>query len=113
MNIDSYIKLAAFTAESKKDRRTFRIGAVAVRNDGTVVRACNGPSIIPCSSAHAEVRLSRKLDKGAVVFVARIRSNGMFGMAKPCYMCECILKSKGVRTVYYTDSDNNILRLDY
>jgi tRNA(Arg) A34 adenosine deaminase TadA len=102
---DDMLSLAAGTALRKDDRRSFRLGAVGIRNDGTIVSAANGPSPYPCAQVHAEVRLSQKLTPGSTVWVARIRHDGTLGMARPCPTCERRLKSAGVHRVVYTISD--------
>ncbi len=102
----SYLKIAGEMASSKEDPRSFLLGAVGIRKDGTIVKSMNAPSTQPMRCAHAEARLSRKLDYGAVVYVARVRlSNGSFGLAKPCHNCMKALSSKRVAKIYYTISD--------
>lgn len=102
---DEMLFLAAGTALRKDDRRSFRLGAVGVRNDGTLVASTNGPSPYPCADVHAEARLTQKLTPGSTVWVARIRHDGSMGMAKPCPACERRLRSAGVRKVVYSISD--------
>lgn len=101
--IYNLFEIAGETAMSKDDRRSFVLGAVAIRNDGAMVKALNGPTEAPNRSTHAEYRVSRKMDQGAVVYVARIRlCNYEFGMSRPCPSCMKVLKSKKVRKIYYT-----------
>lgn len=101
--IFNYFQIAAMTARSKADERTFFLGAVGIRKDGAMVKALNGPTQIPNRLAHAEARLCRKLDVGSVVYVARVSvSTGQFAISKPCNSCVKIMKSKGVKKVYYT-----------
>lgn len=114
MTRDMLIDIAKGAATSKNDHRNFMIGAAAIRNDGTVVRSCNGPVIMfsethkTFPAAHAEARLARKLDKGSVVFVCRVRTNGEFAMAKPCPDCMRALAARGVKRVYYTVDNDKI-----
>lgn len=114
MTRDMLIDIAKEAATCKNDHRNFMIGAAAIRSDGTVVRSYNGPVIMYSEThktfpqAHAEARLSRKLDKGSVVFVCRVRTNGEFAMAKPCPDCMRALAARGVKKVYYTVDDNRI-----
>ncbi len=90
------------------------IGAVGIRGDGAIVTASNGPVIIfndekkgSFPEAHAEIRLSRKLDVGSIVYVARVRKgDGMYGNARPCKDCRTALKARGVKKVFYTIGPN-------
>ena len=103
----NYFELAGRMAVSKKDRRTYLIGAVAIRGDGTLVCSMNGPTPQPTREVHAEYKVCQKLDYGATIYVARIKvGNGNFGNAKPCQVCRKILRSKKVKKVYYTISHN-------
>lgn len=103
MSHKKYFALAMQCATLKKDIRQFLIGAVGIRKDGVIVCAYNSPTQSPEPCAHAEARLARKLDYGAVVYVARHgKGSGDWAMAKPCADCERTLRSKGVKRVYYT-----------
>lgn len=104
--IFQYLRVAANMARKKKDQRTFFLGAVGIRKDGVFVQSFNAPSFQPTPCGHAEARLARKLDRGAVVYVARIRADGSFGSAKPCANCEKVLRQKGVKKVYYSLGDD-------
>lgn len=98
-----YFEIAAEQAFSKKDRRSFYLGAVGIRSDGAIVSACNGPTSEPERKAHAEYRLAKKLDPGSIVFVCRLlRKDRSFAIAKPCHSCTKMLVSRGVSKVYYT-----------
>jgi tRNA(Arg) A34 adenosine deaminase TadA len=102
-----YFELAGKIAISKNDNRGFLLGGIAIRNDGAMVSAVNSISQEPDRRAHAEYRLAQKIDTGSTIYVARVRLlNGEFAMAKPCHACEKILRSKRVRKIYYTISNN-------
>lgn len=108
------IDLATAIASKKKDRRSFRLSAIGIRSDGAVVHAINGESI-PCArepQAHAEARLSRKLDANAIVFVIRVRANGDLALAKPCENCERLLRKKKVSKVFYSTNEGKIEKLE-
>jgi len=110
-----YFEIAGRIAQQKKDRRTYLLGAIGIRSDGAMVFAQNGPTESPNPLAHAENRLSKKLDYGATVYVARVRiCDGQFAMAKPCPNCRRILKSRGVKKVMYTigPDEYGVLNLD-
>lgn len=107
------LKLAGRKALSKlnndEDLRHFFLGAVAKREDGTIVHSRNGSAPAPSPDAHAEARVCRKAGKGATVYVARIRRDtGEFGMARPCIRCQEKMKNFGVKKCYFTVSSHEI-----
>ncbi len=61
---------------------------------------------------HAEVRAvlkaGRKDIRCATIFIFRSNKNGKIGMAKPCTLCEALLRDKGIKNVFYTTSDGTI-----
>lgn len=108
------LKLAARASRVRKDERQFCLCAVAERNDGTTVMAVNLPVADgPRPYAHAEARLSRKLDRGATVFVARTTATGAWANARCCEDCERALRNAYVKRVYYTvgPGEYGVLRL--
>lgn len=104
MNVWKLFSLAARAALLRDDERIHRLGAVGVRRDGVLVLAANGPARNKLPAAHAEARLTRKLDSGSEVYVTRATAHG-YGLARPCGACQVRLRSKGVRRAYYTVSD--------
>jgi tRNA(Arg) A34 adenosine deaminase TadA len=112
--VTNYFDLAAKIATAKDDKRSFLLSAIGVRSDGAMVRSINAPSISPNRVAHAEYRLSRKLDTGAIVYVCRIRLlDGKKAMARPCKSCIKVLKSRGVSKVYFTKGHKTWGCLDF
>jgi tRNA(Arg) A34 adenosine deaminase TadA len=103
-DIFGYFLIAAKLSTKKQDKRQFFLGAVGIRSDGAIVKSQNGSSQEPFRTAHAEYRLSKKLDHGAVVYVARVKFTG-FGMARPCPKCMKALLSARVSKIYYTISN--------
>ena len=102
----SYFDLAGKLAVKNQSHKSFLLGAIGVRKDGALVSAVNSISQEPDRRAHAEYRLSKRIDQGSIVYVARVRLlNGEFAMARPCHDCEKVLRSKRVRRVYYTISN--------
>lgn len=97
---------AAGISRTKDDGRRYYLGAIGIRADGTRVTSCNGNPKEPTREHHCEYRLSRKLDRGANVFLARTLADGRTGCARPCNSCEKVLRLRGVTKVYYTLSDN-------
>jgi len=79
------------------------LGAIGIRGDGTIVMATNGEQHYPTPAHHCEARLVRKLDYGAVVYVARTLASGAWAMAKPCPTCQARLRAARVSRVFYTE----------
>lgn len=107
MSIDKkMLRVAALAAlqndERGSDIRTFFLGCVGLRNDGVLVASRNVASRDVALSHHAEARLSRKLTPRSEVWVARIRKNGEWAMARPCSSCQSKLRMAGVSRVVYT-----------
>ena len=109
--MDSITRLLTLAARkawnsNKRDKRCFLLGAVALRNDGVLVHSRNGSAYDRMPVMHAEARLSRKLDKGAIVFVARVTRDKQWALSRPCCDCLRTLKRKGVIKIYYTIAPN-------
>jgi tRNA(Arg) A34 adenosine deaminase TadA len=106
-SIQYFFDLAIKIAYSKNDGRSFRVGSIGIRKDGVIVGAPNAPCPTPERKAHAEYRVSSKLDYGATLYVARVlRQDGSAAIARPCPNCQRVLISKNVKKVYYTISPN-------
>lgn len=101
-----YLVIAGAVATRRKDSRAFFLGAVAIRSDGAIVKSANIPTKGPTKQAHAEFRLSKKINIGSIVFVARLRRDGSFSLAKPCKNCLNALKRKKVKNIYYSISNH-------
>jgi deoxycytidylate deaminase len=97
------------------DPRSFLLGAIGIRKDGVLVSARNGsiqtmfsrsldPELAEKSCEyHAEGRALRKMDKGGVLYVARVsRKDGSYCMSKPCNLCQAKIKAQKISKVYYT-----------
>lgn len=98
----SGLQLAIGVARSGP-RRDFRHGAVGIRRDGAIVTSINATATHPFPAGHAEARVVRKIDKGAIVYVARVdRVNGEPANSTPCPRCLARLRSKGVTKVFFT-----------
>jgi len=111
-----YFEMAKIIATSKKDKRSFLLGAVGVRKDGVIVASPNGPAILVENKAnrgyfpkaHAEFRISKKLDVGSVVYVVRVRrGDKRVCLAKPCETCVNVLRYRGVKKIYYSIGECN------
>lgn len=106
--IDKYFRLAKQAAthgDTKEARRQYRLGAVGIRSDGTIVTSSNLPSRCPERCAHAEARLVRKLDWNSEVFVVRIARSGVMVNSRPCNLCQAAMRLRGVRQVFYSISE--------
>lgn len=106
--IKKYFKLAIDEAirKDKHARRGYRIGAVGIRNDGVIVVSRNLPNQCKHPLNHAETRLTKKLDLGGTVFVARVDRRGRLLNARPCEWCTRNLLSRRIKQCYYTISEN-------
>lgn len=96
------LKQAAKLAESGDKRKNHLLAAIAVRQDGAQVSSRNGMTQVPRPSAHAEARVLKKAGHGSVLYVAKVKKTGEWGMAKPCVNCMKLIRNKKVKKVYYT-----------
>jgi len=109
----SYLEIAAKLASKGSDKRSYYLGAVGARSDGAIVSSVNIPTRDKEPNAHAEYRLSKKLDNGSTVYVARIlKATGDFKMSRPCSSCMIAMKNAGVTRVYYTIAPNEFGIID-
>ena len=101
------LKVAASHARRKDDGRHFKLGALGIRKDGVKVYAYNGYALGGRDpKAHCEVKLIRKLDQGATIFLARTTADGQWANASPCTSCRRALISAKVKRVVYTIGPN-------
>jgi hypothetical protein len=101
-----YLDHAITLACKINDGRNFRHAAIGVRDDGTIIKSTNLMTEIPHPRGHAESRLMLKAGWGSTVYVARVLKNGEAALSKPCHNCEHIMRSRGVKKVFYTISKN-------
>lgn len=99
------LHLAAKVALKDKSKKKYYLGAVAKRQDGTIVKSHNSRTRVPVASAHAEMKVLKKTGKKGILWVARVLADGSWGMAKPCKNCQGMIKNMDVLKVYYTISD--------
>ena len=59
------------------------------------------------SLSNAKVKDWNKL-KGCSIFVYRTNKNGQLAMAKPCDMCQKLIKYVGIKNMFYTTNDGEI-----
>lgn len=64
-------------------------------------------------SLHAEQAALLNLDwdklKGCSMLVVRVSKTGMFGICKPCPMCSKIINHVGIKNVYYSNEQGEIV----
>jgi len=63
------------------------------------------------NGTHAEVaaifQVRKKVDLGGTkMFVARVKRNGEIAMAQPCRMCRELIRSYGIKRVFFTIDEN-------
>ena len=63
------------------------------------------------SEAHALQQLWPDHRIGLVCWNFRVTSTGRFTMAKPCAVCQDLLKRSGIKSVRYSNSEGKIERL--
>ena len=91
-----------------------RIGAVLVSGKGIVnVGFNNTLKTHPIISKNCHKKLHAEVDciigihrrclRNGVMYLYRERLDGKIGMCRPCSSCEAILKSAGIKKVYYTN----------
>lgn len=102
MSPKKLLSVAAKFSRLKQDDRCYCLGAVAIRGDDVLVWACNSAPKQPTPLHHAEAKLARKLDRGAIVYLARTLADGTWANSKPCNNCHRILKNAYVTRVYFT-----------
>jgi len=100
------LKIAAQIALGGDQCRNYLLAAVIKRKDGAVVVSTNALTKLPQPAAHAEARALRKADVGCEMYVARVLRDGTWALAKPCRHCQRLIRSKGVKRVYYTIAPN-------
>jgi deoxycytidylate deaminase len=92
---------------SKSNHRVNRHVAIIVRGGAVIATAYNH------DHTHAEVAALNKLwpseRKGARVWSFRLTRSGNLAMAKPCANCHRYLQESGVRMVYYSNPQGDII----
>lgn len=115
------LKLAIEEAESVKYR--FRVGAVIFKGSRILGSGHNGirsSRIHPLhknynNSLHAEQDAILNIKdwsilKGCSILVIKIsKTKGIFSMARPCTMCQELLKHVGIKTMYYSNGTGEII----
>lgn len=98
------LDLAARIARNERGnfRKEYLLACIIKRKDGAIVFSQNATVDRPRPQLHAEARALRKADAGCVLYVARIKRDGNWAIAKPCKFCQALIRNKRVKRVYYT-----------
>lgn len=106
--------------EVKKSNYDIKIGAVVFKGKRIYGYGHNGIRSSSISmkhkkweeSLHAEQAAMLNLDwnklKGCSIFVYRTNKNGQLAMARPCEMCQKLIKYVGIKNMFYTTNDGEI-----
>jgi len=119
--LEAFLEIDKFIFKSRASEEVHiksAIGALGIRTDGAIIKSVNGSirngyaqsnatysqTLAKSSIYHAEGRLLRKIDSGAVVYVSRRLRNAdnIWGMARPCERCQPNLKAYRVYKCFYT-----------
>lgn len=93
---------------ARRSRHKQRMAATAVQGGRIIIGAVNSlrnhPQHVEWASCsrHAEAGLTRADIEGATIYVARIKSDGTPGLARPCRRCMELLTEAGARQVVWT-----------
>jgi deoxycytidylate deaminase len=107
--IPKLLRQAAMTAGKCDDIKTFFLAAVAERKDGAVVTSVNHAVFGQKNyDHHAESRVLRKCDYGAILYVARVMKadKKTWANARPCSRCRALIQNLGIKKVFYTIGPN-------
>ena len=105
------LRLAKKIAAANDLNTKWMLGAVVSRNRAVLALGMNKPKNDPafidnyaaCSVHAEEDALSRVAEpKGTTIYIARLRKNGTFGLAKPCPRCQKQLRAAGIKRAIYT-----------
>lgn len=114
----------ALSSEGTGPRNFARLGAVLFDKAGRVLTAKTNSMkthpilarYTPYPNQHAETAclLGHGLDNcnGTHMMVVRVRMDNSPAMAKPCNVCQKMLRVAGVNRVYYTDIHGNINQME-
>lgn len=119
---DSLIRLATIQASKvevcRKYNTTFRLGAVLFKKHNVInvgrnyARKTHPRSTSPYKTLHAEMdailSVPSFLLEGASILVARLDMLGNLVLAKPCKDCYTLIKSVGIRKIFWTTNSGII-----
>ena len=112
-----FAKIALELAGETKHSMTHSLVALVVSKNKVLSIGYNQPKTHPISvdtpmqMLHAEldaiVRCADDDSDGAEIVVARLKSSGRPGLAKPCAACQKVLRRFGIRRVLYTTNSED------
>lgn len=95
--------------QAEKSSYKVKLGAVVVYRNKIVGKGYNitlSTGQVPDGGDHAEIsaikNTTAKFRKNSTLIVGRRNKLGELALAKPCYMCEVILRKVGVKHVWYS-----------
>jgi deoxycytidylate deaminase len=105
-------------SEAIKSKVPNRHGCVIARGGKVLASSYNKAKTHPIARhhysqmLHAEAACIIALDeqdlRGSDMYVCRVmRTDGLFGMSRPCSSCGRIIVASGIRNVFYTDNEGN------
>lgn len=104
--------LAATSKFALTSTYRFRMGALLVKSGRVLGGDVNIPKITPSTppnrvSTHAEIRVLKNTRnvKGATLYVARLRSQDIPALARPCSWCMQEIIAAGISRVVFTTND--------
>lgn len=122
----SFIKIAK--KEALKSKYQYKLGCILVHGSKIVSKGHNKSTKthkiayynhdhLEFATVHAEVdtliNVSKEIARKSDLYVVRVRrKDHKFAMAKPCKMCEKIIKKMGVKRIIYTINDNEFGIID-
>lgn len=111
--VNKHIQLATKVAHTGQHHQHY-MGAVLVKSGKIMSVGANNSKTHPLmqgvKTLHAEIQCLlgvRWSDLvGSVIFVARVNAHSVVGMAKPCKICQEVLRKYGITRAYYTTSNS-------
>ena len=98
---------------SYKSPHEFKHGCVIVKGSRIISKGYNSNKThtkAPCpfktihAESHALLSIKRSKTMGATAYVYRGTKDGLNADSKPCIYCESMLRSAGIKKVYFTTS---------
>ncbi len=112
--------MAYAVSEANKSQEPNRHGCIIARGSRVVSKGWNKskthPAAVDYHSRHLHAELSAIVGanesdlRGSDLFVCRIfrRPDGKLGMSRPCTKCMKLIKTAGIRRIYYTTEEGRI-----
>lgn len=109
----------AVSMARKSEYSPYKLGACIVRGKRIISAGFNQIKTHPLTrrmknikGLHAEMHACIGVDAdalhGATIYVARIRRDGSYGLAKPCLTCREFLANVGVKRAYFTQYNGEL-----